>query len=111
MAGTEAGAVVTMEIFIKQHEVTPVWVLLKHLRPAVHGPASVRTTQEETRQPTRQLFGHLPEGRLTLGAGRQGDQQVVAVEVVQPLQRLDEQVIQREPDWPAPVRVATEQRG
>ena len=58
MAGTEAGAVVAVEIFIKQHEVTPVGVLLKLLRPSVYGPAPVRITQEETRQPTRQLFGY-----------------------------------------------------
>jgi hypothetical protein len=108
MAGTEAGAVVAMEVFIKQREVTPVGVLLKRLRPPIYGPVSVRTTQEETRQPTRQLCGYLPEGRLTFGAGRQGDQQAITVEVVQPLQRLDEQVIQREPDWSTPVGVATE---
>src|SRR5262249_51574649 len=75
------------------------------------GPAPVRVTQEEARQPTRQLFGDLPEGRLTLGAGRQRDQQAITVEVVQSLQRLDEQVIHREPDWPTPVGIATEQLG
>src|SRR6266581_1234225 len=92
MAGTNAGAVVTVEIFVKQYEVTPVGVLLKRLRPAVDGPAPVRIRQEETRQPTRQLCGYLPEGRLVLGAGRQWDQQAITVEVVQLLQRLDEQV-------------------
>jgi hypothetical protein len=82
MAGTEAGAMVAVEIFIKQHEVTPVEVLLKLLRPSVYGPAPVRVTQEETRQPTRQLFGYLPEGRLTLGAGRQWDQQAITIKIV-----------------------------
>ena len=90
MAGTKAGAVVAVKIFIKQHEITPVRVLLKLLRPSVHGSAPVRITQEDTRQPTRQLFGHLPEGRLTLGAGRQWDQQAIAIKIVQFLQRLDE---------------------
>src|SRR5215831_19998873 len=111
MAGTKAGTVIAVEIFVKQYEVTPVWVLLEHLRLAIYGPAPVRVTQEETRQPTRQLFGHLPEGRLTLGAGRQWDQQAITVKVMQPLQRLDEQVIHREPDRTTPVGIATEQRG
>src|SRR5262245_25444010 len=111
MAGTKAGAGVAVEIFIKQQEVTPVRVLLKRLRPAVDGPAPMRITQEETRQPPRQLLGYLPESCLTLGAGRQGDQQAITIKVVQPLQRLDEQVIHREPDRPTPVGIATEQRG
>src|SRR5215831_8059610 len=111
MAGTKAGAAVAMEIFIKQHEVTPVGILLKHLRPAVYGPAPIRITQEETRQPTRQLCGHFPEGHLTLGTGWQWDEQAITVKVVQPLQRLDEQVIHREPDRPTPVGIATKKRG
>ncbi len=42
-------------------------------------------------------------------AGRALDQQRVAVEVVVALERLDEQVVQREPHRPAPVRVAAEE--
>ena len=111
MAGTKASAVVAVKIFIKQHEVTPVWVLLKLRCPPVHGPASVRTTEKETGQPPRQLFCHLPESRLTLGAGRQGNQQAITIKVVQLLQRLNEQVIDWEPDRPTPVGIPAEQRG
>ena len=44
-------------------------------------------------------------------AGRALDLERVAVEVVVALQRLDQQVVDREPDRPAPVGVAAEQAG
>ena len=43
------------------------------------------------------------------GTGRTLDLQVVAVEEVVAVERLDEQVVEREPDRAAPVRVAAEQ--
>ena len=48
---------------------------------------------------------------ICAGAGRALDPEVVAVVVVELLQRLDQQVVDREPDRPAPVRVAAEQAG
>src|SRR5688572_31262528 len=45
------------------------------------------------------------------GAGRALHAEVVAVVVMKLLQRLDDEVVHREPDRAAPVRVAAEQAG
>ena len=45
---------------------------------------------------------------IPAGAGGAFDLEIVAVVVMELLQRLDDQVVDREPDRPAPVRVAAE---
>ena len=52
-----------------------------------------------------------PERHAAARAGRALDLEVVAVVVVELLQRLDQQVVDREPDRAAPVGVAAEQPG
>src|SRR5215470_18964951 len=108
VAGADARAVVAVKVLVEEHEVTPVWVALEFLGAAVDGPASVGASQEDARQPPRQLRGDLPEVQPRAGAGRELDLQGVAVEVVELLQRLEQQIVHRKPDRPAPVRVAAE---
>ena len=59
----------------------------------------------------RDLARDLREVHEDARAGGALDAQVVAVEVVVALQRLDEQVVDGEPDRAAPVRVAAEEAG
>ena len=54
-------------------------------------------------------IGDLVQRQILARAGRALDREVVAVVVVELLERLDDQVVDREPDRAAPVRVAAEQ--
>ena len=49
------------------------------------------------------------EVEVTSRPGRAFDREIVAIIVVEPVQRLDQQEIDRHPDRPAPIRIAAEQ--
>ena len=78
---------------------------------AVARPAPVGVGQEERRPAGAELVGDLVQVHHAARAGRALDLQLVAVEVVVALERLDQQVVDRKPDRPAPVGVAAEQPG
>jgi hypothetical protein len=59
--GTEPGSVVPVEVLVKEDEVTPVRVVLENPCPAVDGTPPVAAAQERTRQPARELLGHLEQ--------------------------------------------------
>ena len=78
--------------------------------PPWHGRRPSRVRQEERAQPPRELARHLAERSCSAPepVGHSTVQRV-AVEVVVALERLDQQIVDREPHRPAPVRVAAEQ--
>ena len=59
-------SVVTMEVFIKQEQVTPVRILLKFFHAAEYRPASVRPTQKEMSEPTRELIGDIAQMHVSV---------------------------------------------
>ena len=63
MAGAQPGAIVAVEIFVEQDQVTPQGVVLELLRGAVHGPAAVGITQEKARQTAGNFGSHFPKGQ------------------------------------------------
>ncbi len=108
--GAQALAGLAVEVLVEQHQVAQVRVLGVARVVAVAGTLPVRAGQEEAQQAPaefvarpRRASASLPDpvGHSTLEA--------VAVEVVVALQRLDQQVVEREPDRPAPVGVAAEE--
>ena len=76
-------------------------------RTPAAGPCSSRRKIRVSRR--GQLVGDLLDRDEAARAGRALDLEVVAVVVMELLQRLDDQEVDREPDRPAPVRVAAEQ--
>src|SRR4051812_2290210 len=64
MAGAEPGAVVAVEVFVKQQQVAPVRVLLELCRRAVDRPAAIRVPREDAGQPSRNLLGNLIQRHL-----------------------------------------------
>src|SRR5581483_9286034 len=61
MIGADTRAVIAMKIFMKQNEVFPVRVALKHFDAACHGATSIRPTQEEMNQAAGEVRGHCPQ--------------------------------------------------
>ena len=76
--------------------------------PAVHRPLAVLVARERGDQPLADLDRHLAQVHHLARAGRALDLEVVAVVAVQLEQRAQDHEVHREPDRPAPVRVAAE---
>ena len=70
-------------------------------------PGGVR--QEEASKPVAQFTRHFLQVHQPAGARRALDLQLITVVVMITFQRLDEQIVRREPNRPAPVRVAAEE--
>ena len=76
---------------------------------AVTRPLPGSVGQEDARQPLLQLLRHLLQGEQPARSDRAFDLELVAVEVVVALQRLEQEVVDREPHRPAPVGVPAEE--
>src|SRR5947199_10698277 len=92
-------------------EVAPVGIVAEARVVPLAGAAAVGIRDEEAREPAVELLRDLTETHEAPRAGGTLDAQVVAVEVVVALERLGEQVVQREPHRAAPVGVAPEETG
>src|ERR1043166_5035994 len=98
VAGSDARAVVAVEVLVEEDQVAPVWVTLKLLGPAVDGTAPGVVAEEDAREAPRDLAGDRPQVEHGAGAGRARDLERIAVEVVELLERLDQEIVHREPD-------------
>src|SRR5215472_8683270 len=82
VAGTYAPACITMEVLVEQQVVAEVGVGLKCLVFAEDRAASMPVTQEDVREPTRELIGDLPERELLARARGTLHQKIVSIVVV-----------------------------
>ena len=103
VTGPDSGPVVSVKVFMKKNQVSPVWIILKFLDAAKYGSAAIGPAQEDPRQPPGKFTRHLPQGHHLAGASRAFDLEIVAEEMMKPLQRLDDQIINWKPDRTAPV--------
>ena len=110
MCGAEAGPVVAVEVLVEDEVVFPRRVVLQAVDPPEAGSPAVRADGEDGDQPVLQIGGDQVEGDLVARPGRVLDGQLVAEELVVAVQRADEQVVQREPDRPAPVGVPADMK-
>ena len=86
MAGTDAGAVVAVKIFVERDEIAPMIIALELFRPAEDRPAAGVVTQKDSRQPLRNLAGHIPEIRQPARTRRAFDFIIIAQKEVKFLQ-------------------------
>src|SRR5262245_3234480 len=89
VAGADAAAGVAVEVLVEQHEIAPVRIRRVARVVPVAGPPALRVGQEQRRQPARDLVRRLAQVELAARPGRDLDLEVVAVEVVEALERLD----------------------
>src|SRR5690349_21446585 len=59
MASAEPGAVVTVEVFVKEDVIAPVWIVLELLRAAVDGPMAMLVAGEYPGEPVGDLTTYL----------------------------------------------------
>src|SRR5512145_965023 len=111
MARADAGAVVAVEVFVQPDEVPPVRVGLELGDASVDRPSPIRPAQENAGQASGELSRYVPESRAQTRPGRALDLEAGAVEVVELLKGLDQEVVDGKPDRSAPVGVSTEEAG
>src|SRR5581483_2842378 len=102
---------VAAEVLVEPQQIAPVWGAGEAGVVAVARAASARVRDEETGEPAVDFGRDLAERHHAAGARRTLEAQPVAVEVCVALERLDEEIVRREPDRAAPVRVAAEEPG
>src|SRR5262249_22780966 len=103
VAGANAGAVVSVEIFVEQDEILPMRIAMERLRAPVHRAPTVRPAKEDPAEPPRQLVGNLGERAQLARASGTLHSEAVAEVIVELAQRLDDQEVDGKPDRPAPV--------
>src|SRR4051794_21425933 len=108
MAGAESGAVVTMEVFVEQHAISPVWIVLKLSRAAKDGPMAGWVLHKDIREAAANLLRDLIKVHLAAGTRWTFDRELVAIVGVILQQSTNHQSVDRHPDWPAPIRIAAE---
>ena len=108
MTGADADAGVAVEVFVKGDGVAPVRVGLEFFKVAEDGALAVGVAQEDAREAAGDFGGDFPKVHYLARSGWAFYFEFVAVVVMELLERFDNQVVNRKPDWPAPVRVATE---
>src|SRR4029077_6226322 len=104
MARAQPSAVLSVEVFIERDQIPPERVVLKQLRPAEHRPSAI-FAQENVRQPPGYFARRLPQRFLLPGTSWYFHFELIAVVIVNPLERFDQQEVQRKPNRPAPVRI------
>src|SRR5437016_2764213 len=109
VVGADARPVVAVEVLVEEEVVAEVWVALQLLRLPERRTASVFIAQEDRGESSGDLRRDLGERELPAGAGGKLHREALAQVMVELLQRLDQEVVDREPDRPPPVGVAAEQ--
>src|SRR5690349_3167916 len=108
MGSADAASAVPVEVFEEQQVVAEMRVVLQARILREHRAMPVLVLEEDARQPCAELFGHIVDRDEVARADRALDLEVIAVIVMELLQRLDDEEVDGKPDRPAPVRVAAE---
>src|ERR1700739_2002182 len=107
MTGAHSGTGVAVEILVKQNQVAPMGVRLELLQVAEYRPVALFVTKKDACHPLRQFPCHVPQRLHVSRSSRELDFEIVTQIVVDFLQGLDQEKINRKPDPPAPVRIAS----
>ena len=105
MAGAYTAPAITVEVLVERNVIAPVRIVLKGRTGAKDRPAALLVTQKDVCETPREFLRHLPERQFRSGACRVFYQEIVAIELMVCLERLDQQEIDGEPDRPAPVGI------
>src|SRR5437016_4958774 len=103
MAGADSLAGVAVEVFVKGDVDAPVWIGLELFSVAEDGALAVGAAQEDAGEAAGDFCGDFPKVHHLARAGWAFYFEVVAVVVMELLERFDDQVVKRKPDWSAPV--------
>src|SRR5690349_10608724 len=109
VAGSQALSVLAVEVFKVGQTVTPVRIVLQLLSFPVEWPPALIISEKEPSQSALKLQTNLPQVQTLAGAGWAFDQKFIPEKVMEFLERLDQEEVDREPNGASPVRVAAEE--
>ena len=110
MRGTDAAAGVAVEVFVEEHVIAKMRVLLQSRVMCEHRAVASLIREKDPCEAHGELVRHFVDRHEMTRTGRTLNAEVVAEVVMKLLQRLDDEKVHREPDRAAPVGVAAEQR-
>src|SRR5437773_10378347 len=110
VAGSAPAPGVSVKIFVKPGQVAPVRAIREYAHVALPRAAAVLIREKNSANTPGQLARNLVQVHHSSRSASALDTQRVAVEMVIAFERLDQQIIQREPHRSPPVRVPAEQR-
>src|ERR1700722_6231195 len=102
---------ITVKELVKQDQVLKMLILGKAAFVSVDRSNSVLALEKQPRRTCRKSSGNVTEVHPFARPGRVLHCQISAIVLMELLKRLNDQVIERHPDWPAPVGVAAVQPG
>ena len=103
MAGPNPCPIVAMEILIKGDGISPARIVLKFPDPAMHGALSRLITEENMRESSGQFGGDLIQREESSSPNRILDLEVLTKEVMELLERFNEEIVDGKPNGPPPV--------
>src|SRR5690242_19138778 len=103
MAGANAGAIVAVKVFVKGNQIEPGRIGLEFCSGAENRPLLVHVFQADARESSGNLAGNFAQRQHLPGTNRTFNSEIIAEIMMKLLQRLDQQKIQRKPDWSTPV--------
>src|SRR5437773_10679520 len=100
MAGADSLAGVAVEVFVKGDVVAPARIDLEFFHVAEDGALAVGVAQEDAGEAAGNFCGDFPKVHYLARSGWAFYFEFVAVVVMELLERFDNQVVKRKPDWP-----------
>src|ERR1700693_611113 len=100
-----------MEIFVKEDKFAPMRISCESEIVSVTRAPTRGIRQKNTRQPRAKFVHDSLKIHHPTRTGRTFHLQPIAIEMVVPLQCLDQQIVDGEPNRSAPIRVAAEEVG
>src|SRR5215469_12943750 len=109
MACTYTSAGVAVEVLVKQNQLVPIGITLELLNASIDRPLALLISQENLRKSARNLGGDIPQREHVSRTRRELNFEIVTEIMMELLQRFYEKKIDRKPNRPAPVGIATEE--
>ena len=90
---TTPSSCVTVEIFMEEQQVLPIWVLCIAVSSTMAWPIALCIRLKQGHHPSAQLLAHLSEVHLFPTLGGTVHLEVISIEEMKPLQRLDDEIV------------------
>src|SRR5687767_11043943 len=107
--GAQAAARVAVKELVEPEVVLPVLIIVEQVVAAVAAPAPIRVARKHVLQAVLDLLRYLAQVHVVAAASRALHLELGPVKEVEPLERLDEQKVDAQPDGASPVAVAAKE--